>query len=819
VKLWNASDISPKSAAIEAQPDWPAGVAFVHDGRAVAVGRLDGSFALYDASTGKPWAPPKPEVSAVLLRGVARGTTSRLVVTGAGLDWIQSVKLEAPGLTARLPSPGGASNRLEVEVVAAADAALGAFPLTLHGPGGATPAVQIHVDTIPQMAEAEPNDDPGAATDTPLPAAVWGALGKGGDADGFRFEAKAGRTIVLDAAAKRIGSKAEIVLAVSDAAGRVLETSAADGREADALIAFTPPADGTYVARVTDLQLASSPEHFYRLSAGELPLVTDCFPLAVPAKAETPVRLIGYNLPADATAVVKAGEGGDATVPVDPARFRARRPLAVRVVPAAEPEEAEPNDAPERANSIHIPARPEPGAGEAAPGRGGAVHGRIGASGDADLYAFESEAGKAWVIETEAARRGSPADTRIEVLTADGKPVPRVQLRAVRDSYLTFRGIDANTLEARLAHYEEIGLTQFIYWRGEVNRLHRHPRGPDSGFAMYSVGGARRTYYDSTSVSHALEETVYVVEAHPPGTTHPANGLPTFTLNYANDDDARRKLGSDSRLHFTAPAKGTYLVKVADARDGGGERHVYRLEIRESRPDFAVAIEGFNASPPPGGGFGFTVRVDRIDEFEGPVRVDITGAPPGYVVSTPIVVETGHLEAQGAFCALPDAVKPADEAASGMKAVATAVLGGAETTRPVPGIGKIGLGGEKPKIRVWIEPWSEGQEKAPPPSPPGVVPEIAVSPGTLTPAWLRIEREGFNEPVNFELENPPHGVFVADIGLNGVLIPPGETERKIFLKCEGWVAPAERLCHARATQTGGTSPPVRVRVAEGGRKP
>ena len=64
----------------------------------------------------------------------------------------------------------------------------------------------------------------------------------------------------------------------------------------------------------------------------------------------------------------------------------------------------------------------------------------------------------------------------------------------------------------------------------------------------------------TTPVAHALFEAVYIVEPHPPGTALPANGLPVFSLPYENDDDAERKLGRDSKLIFTAPADGDYVV-------------------------------------------------------------------------------------------------------------------------------------------------------------------------------------------------------------------------------------------------------------------
>ena len=74
---------------------------------------------------------------------------------------------------------------------------------------------------------------------------------------------------------------------------------------------------------------------------------------------------------------------------------------------------------------------------------------------------------------------------------------------------------------------------------------------------------------------------------------------------------------------------------------------------------------------------------------------------------------------------------------------------------------------------------------------------IIVTPGKLTPAWLRIKRNGYVGPVSFDARNFPHGVFVADIGLNGVQILKEDTETKIFLHCAPWVADMDRPVHMR----------------------
>jgi hypothetical protein len=76
-----------------------------------------------------------------------------------------------------------------------------------------------------------------------------------------------------------------------------------------------------------------------------------------------------------------------------------------------------------------------------------------------------------------------------------------------------------------------------------------------------------------------------------------------------------------------------------------------------------------------------------------------------------------------------------------------------------------------------------------------------------------VVRDGFTERIALEVLGLPHGVIVDDIGLNGVLIPPGQTERKIFLRAEPWVPPQSRLCFAVAQVDGNqASPPVRIEV-------
>ena len=63
--------------------------------------------------------------------------------------------------------------------------------------------------------------------------------------------------------------------------------------------------------------------------------------------------------------------------------------------------------------------------------------------------------------------------------------------------------------------------------------------------------------------------------------------MPVFQIDYVNDDGGTRFGGKDSRLHFEAPADGTYFLRLSDVRGLEGERFAYRLTAREPAPDYS----------------------------------------------------------------------------------------------------------------------------------------------------------------------------------------------------------------------------------------
>ncbi|HEX7448111.1 MAG TPA: c-type cytochrome domain-containing protein [Pirellulales bacterium] len=797
VRVWNAETIV-EERSLETQPDWPTALALAADGKSLLVGRLDGSLAFYDAGSGAILPPAKPELTSLWPRGIQRGAPTRVKLMGKNLLDVGDVRFNHPQLSGKpLPTDAARAEEAWIEITPAADLARGTYQVTVATPGGASGSLPIEIDDLPQLTEPASND----AAELTLPTGLWGKLAARGEVDQARFDARAGQTIVCELAAKRFGSALNGVLTLLDPAGAVVaRNNDFDGGE-DSLLAYQAPADGRYTLRISDLALNGSEKHFYRLSIGELPYVTACFPLSVPAEQEAEVELIGYNLPPQTRVKLPAGPPGERGVPIDGNRFRLARGLKVLASAGLETVEQEPNDAAAEATPMMVP---------------GSANGRIaeareGQPADTDLFRFESKAGETWMIETEGERRGSPIDTRLEVLDAAGQPVPRLLLQAVRDSYLEFRGIDSNSGGLRPKNWEEMELNEFMYLQGEVCRIFRMPQGPDSEVLFYRLGGRRRNYFDTSPTSHALGDSVYTIEPHAPGEKLVPNGLPVFTLNYANDDDMERKLGRDSRLTFTAPADGQYLVRVSDTRGFGGERFVYRLTVRRSQPDFDVRLADVNPTVHRGSGRRLTFSVDRRDGFDGDITIGVTGLPAGFSMS-PVVIQAGHVEAQAVLNAAADAVQPPPEAWQGVKLTASGTPGAflsrseRATVRPdaavvkeINSLGQVKLA-DKPNLLVRLEPA-----------------ELTITPGTTITARLKVERNGFNDRVQFDVDNLPHGVIVDNIGLNGVLIPEGQTERDIFLTCAKWVPDTDRPFFALANNAGGqASLPVILHVRQSG---
>jgi WD domain, G-beta repeat len=749
LKKWDAARMVEK-LVYPPQKETMLSLAVRPDGKQVAVGRFDGVLQLLDADSGEPMSQPLPEkpkppaIGKLTPNFGARGQTVKVVAEGLRLDSDLTVTANTPAVTVKVS--GGSATRREVEIAVAKDAPVGPVALTFKTAAGPAAPVNFVVDRYPAATDAAFIDSARKGKPVPLPATIAGALDRAGQADYFRFAAKAGQEVGAQILTSAIGSKLDPVLELTDADGRVL-TESATGR-----LAFTCPADGSYAIGVHDKDYRGGADQFYRLHVGDFPVVASVVPMGVRRGSEATVTLVGVNLPAR-TAIVKvppeAAVGSRVPVPL-PAK--GEKPLGeVSVIVGEFPE-----------------ATVEKG--QAAIATPGTANGVIVKPGEMHAVRFTAKKGERLLIEVNARRAGSPLDPVIEVLDSAGKPVERATLRCTARTFVVFRDHDSGAPGIRIEAWNEFAMDDYVYVGNELIRIKELPLNPDADCTMYSVNSQRVGFLDTTPGHHPMGAPMYKVEIHPPGATFPPNGLPVFHLNYRNDDGGPG-YGKDSRLFFDPPADGEYAVRIGDARNQGGPDFGYRLTVRPPRPDFTVSFSPTAPSVWKGGAVPVTVTVNRIDGYDGPVRVQLENLPPGFEAPATFI-EAGQQSTAFALYAAAMATSP-PAMTPPLKLVARATIDGKEVVHEVVG----GL----PKV---VEPGDLVTVTA--------AGEVAIKPGTEARLRVKIERRnGFKGRVPLEVKGLPHGVRVLDVGLNGILITERDTEREVAIYAEPFVKPME----------------------------
>jgi hypothetical protein len=620
--------------------------------------------------------------------------------------------------------------------------------LVLTSEGGDSKPVRVWADRFPAVRERGQSDSARKGMAIELPATVVGSLDRAGDGDFYRFEATAGQEVGVQVTTATNKGKFDPAVVLTDGSGRVL----AEG--SDGLLGFTCPAAGTYCVGVHDRDYRGGTDLTYRLHVGPVPVVTGVFPIGATRGAETPVRVSGVNLDGLATRRLTVAPARDAEVgskvplPIprtggDPV---GRAEVTVGEFPAAEAEGG-------RAELTAVPAT---------------VDGVLRQEGEAHLIKFPARKGQPLIIEVHADRLGSPVDSFVEVLDASGQPVPRAVLRCTAKTLVTFRDHNSTGPGIRLEYWNELAIDDLLYVGGELMKIKALPRNPDDDCQFYQVDGKRVGFLDTTPTHHALGTPMYRVEVHPPGRTFPPNGMPLFHLTYRNDDDGPG-LGKDSRLVFDPPADGVYQIRVTDANRAGGPTFAYRLTVRPPRPDFTVRFAPTAPKVWKGGAVPVTITATRTDGFDGPIDVRFDGLPAPFRAPT-TRIEAGQLTAAVALSAgtgpVPDKLPP-------LKLSARAAIDGKEVVREATG--------SAPAV---VEPGDLMTTTN--------LSELVIRPGSEVKLLVKIERRnGHKGRVPLDVRGLPHGVRVLHVGLNGILVLPGQTEREVVIYAEPWVKPME----------------------------
>lgn len=305
---------------------------------------------------------------------------------------------------------------VKLKITVAPDAAPGDRELRLDTNTVLTNALCFQIGPYPEVRETEPNDPRpfGVVKPVPfdVPVVINGQVDPG-DVDRIPFTAKQGQRLVVQAQARHlipfladaVPGWFQATLSLYDEAGRELAFADDFRFHPDPVLYYEIPRDGVYEVEIRDSIYRGREDFVYRIVVAERPFITEIFPLG--GKADTPVTasIGGWNLPKDTLELNTAPQGPLLREAVLRSKSGISNPVPYTVGSLPELSDNEPNNTPDLAQAVTMPA---------------VVNGRIDSPGDTDVYRVEGKAGTKLVAEVVARRLYSPMDALVRVTDAEG---------------------------------------------------------------------------------------------------------------------------------------------------------------------------------------------------------------------------------------------------------------------------------------------------------------------------------------------------------------------------------------------------------------
>jgi len=329
------------------------------------------------------------------------------------------------------PACGSLASLVFVEVTIAPDAPPGERELRLVTPrGGSSNPIPFHVGQLPEYCRRpmktsdrqilgkenlalRNRPDEEAESRIMIPCTVNGQVASG-EMNTYRFEARKGQHLIISVLARQlipyiadaVPGWFQPVLALYDANGKELAYNDDYRFRPDPTIVYQVPDDGEYVLAINDAIYRGREDFVYRITIGEVPLITSVFPMGGRVGETHAIQMAGFNLDdAPLTPPDSDAAAGIHWIAASKKGFISNRvPFALDTLPEVFDKES--NDTPERAQKVTLPVN---------------VNGRIDKKDDRDVFEFTGKAGDEVVVEVLARRLDSPMDSVIKLTDATGK--------------------------------------------------------------------------------------------------------------------------------------------------------------------------------------------------------------------------------------------------------------------------------------------------------------------------------------------------------------------------------------------------------------
>lgn len=199
---------------------------------------------------------PLPRLLTVMPMGGQAGKDVEVTITGENTEDVSGLMFSTPKITAK--PVAGAAGKFTVSI--AADAVAGVYDARVLSRLGVSSARAFSVGRLPEVVRTKANN----SVETAMPlvvGSICNATMTKRAVDFYSFQGVKGQAVAVDCAAAGIDSRLTPVLILADGKGADLKVNRTGG-----MIDFTPPADGTYIIKVSDLTYQGGERLFYRLA-------------------------------------------------------------------------------------------------------------------------------------------------------------------------------------------------------------------------------------------------------------------------------------------------------------------------------------------------------------------------------------------------------------------------------------------------------------------------------------------------------------------------------------------------------------------------
>jgi hypothetical protein len=390
-----------------------------------------------------------PKLDLLYPAGAARGSTVTVTLSGTFDPWPVQVWTNRPELQVKALDEKG---KLSISVPA--ECPIGPTWIRVFNAEGASALRPFVISSLPELEEAEPNNEIRKAQAVPGSSAIVnGKHQANNDVDLFSMNLKSGQILIADLEANRsLGSPADPVLQILDAEGFVLDQND-DDQGLDPRLVFVVPSDGTYLIRTFAFPAATNSSiHFsgganwiYRLTLTTGAFVDHALPAVVTRTVAADVTLFGQNLGSNPLKLTVPGEDADQILLTAPQLSNFR---SLPSVPFPVLAETEPNSA-AQPQVVPVPI---------------GVSGVISAADDVDVYSFPAKKGQPLVLKVLARALGSPIDPVLSVVDSTGKQLQRLDDQGGnRDPEITWNPPADGQYQIQVSDLHDRGGPRFFY--------------------------------------------------------------------------------------------------------------------------------------------------------------------------------------------------------------------------------------------------------------------------------------------------------------------------------------------------------------------